>query len=122
MKKNENPSTPSAPPTLTEGASELNPKPPAQGERPTANDIGKRIDRPGFDIGGSSGDTHAGTGLGLGTDAFDTPGNRRLPGRRLDNDLTIPRWSGPEPHDPTASHEKTTGDEAPFTSKTKKTR
>jgi hypothetical protein len=28
-------------------------------------------DRPGFDLGGSSGDTEAGKGLGLGSDAMD---------------------------------------------------
>lgn len=59
-------------------------------------DTGRKIDRPGFDLSGSSGETHAGTGLGLGENSSDTPGDRRLPGRRPDNDLTIPRWSGPE--------------------------
>ena len=56
----------------------------------------QKTDRPGFDLDGSSDDTHAGSGLGLGKDAFDKPGDRRLPGRRLDNKLTIPRWSGPK--------------------------
>jgi len=28
-----------------------------------------KVDRPGFDLGGSTGETHAGKGLGLGTDA-----------------------------------------------------
>lgn len=65
----------------------------------TVEEIGQEIDRPGFDLGGSSGDTHAGTGLGLGEDAFDTPGDRRLPGRQPDNKLTIPRWGGSEPDD-----------------------
>jgi hypothetical protein len=64
----------------------------AQDVSPSINDRGKGTDRPGFDLGGSSGDTRAGTGLGVGTDAFDTPGDRRLPGRQLDNKLTIPRW------------------------------
>lgn len=27
------------------------------------------VNRPGFDLGGSTGETHAGKGLGLGTDA-----------------------------------------------------
>lgn len=70
-------------------------------------DRGQKTDRPGFDLGGSSGETHAGTGLGLAEDAFDTPGERRLPGRRLDNKLTIPRWSGPEPRHATAPEKKT---------------
>lgn len=71
---------------------------PKSSEKPTAaNDPVKKTDRPGFDLGGSSGDTHAGTGLGLGNDSSDTAGERRLPGRRPGNKLTIPRWSGPEP-------------------------
>ena len=40
------------------------------------------VDRGGFDLGGSTGKTHAGTGLGPGTDAADTRRDRRLPGRR----------------------------------------
>lgn len=42
------------------------------------------VDRPGFDLGGSTGKTSAGTGLGLGEDAADTRRDRRLPGRRGD--------------------------------------
>ncbi len=115
MKKNEKPSTSSASSAATKGVSKPAPKKPAQGESPTANDLGQGIDRPGFDLGGSSGETHAGTGLGLGTDAFDTPGDRSLPGRKLDNHQTIPRWGGPEP-------QKTTGAETPSTLEKKKTR
>jgi hypothetical protein len=40
------------------------------------------IDRPGFDLGGSSGKTTAGTGLGLGQDAVENRRDRSLPGRR----------------------------------------
>lgn len=40
------------------------------------------VDRPGFDLGGSTGRTSAGTGLGLGEDAAKSRRNRRLPGRR----------------------------------------
>jgi hypothetical protein len=40
------------------------------------------VDRPGFDLGGSTGKTSAGSGLGLGTDAFENRGERRLPGRK----------------------------------------
>ena len=40
------------------------------------------VDRPGFDLGGSTGKTRAGTGLGLGEDAADSRRSRRLPGRR----------------------------------------
>lgn len=39
------------------------------------------VDRPGFDIGGASGDGNAGTGVGLGPDAGESPDDRRLPGR-----------------------------------------
>jgi hypothetical protein len=40
------------------------------------------VDRPGFDLGGSSGKTSAGTGLGLGQDAAENHRDRSLPGRR----------------------------------------
>ncbi|WP_373007670.1 hypothetical protein [Hyphomonas sp.] len=40
------------------------------------------IDRPGFDIGGASGDGKAGTGVGLGPNAGEDADDRRLPGRR----------------------------------------
>jgi hypothetical protein len=40
------------------------------------------VDRPGFDLGGSTGKTSAGTGLGLGQDAFEDRSDRSLPGRR----------------------------------------
>lgn len=40
------------------------------------------VDRPGFDLGGSTGKTSAGTGLGLGEDSFENRQDRSLPGRR----------------------------------------
>lgn len=40
------------------------------------------VDRPGFDLGGSTGKTSAGTGLGLGKDSFENRRERSLPGRR----------------------------------------
>jgi hypothetical protein len=40
------------------------------------------VDRPGFDLGGSTGKTSAGTGLGLGQDAFENRRDRSLPRRR----------------------------------------
>jgi len=88
------------------------PMKPEQDSHPAAEDTATKTDRPGFDLGGSSGDTHAGSGLGLGVDAFDTAGDRRLSGRRPDNKLTIPRWSGPEPDVPPTSDEKTAAPEA----------
>ena len=99
--------TPPVAPKAIEGAGKAGSQKSDQGMPDTAEKRGQQTDRPGFDLGGSSGDTHAGTGLGLGEDAFDTPGERRLPGRRLHNKLTIPRWSGPEPRDTTTSEKKT---------------
>ncbi|GEO84316.1 MULTISPECIES: hypothetical protein [Alphaproteobacteria] len=43
------------------------------------------VDRPGFDLGGSTGKTTAGTGLGLGEDASEDSRDRSLPGRRGEN-------------------------------------
>ncbi len=83
---------------VTDETSKNSAKTPAQDKPRTADDSSAKTDRPGADLGGSSGDTHAGTGLGLGNNSSDTAGDRRLPGRRLDNDLTIPRWGGPAPH------------------------
>ncbi len=40
------------------------------------------VDRPGFDLGGSTGKTSAGTGVGLGPDAAENRQDRSLPGRR----------------------------------------
>jgi hypothetical protein len=39
----------------------------------------EKVDRPGFDLGGSSGDTEAGKGLGLGSDAKENRKGWRLP-------------------------------------------
>lgn len=44
------------------------------------------VDRPGFDLGGSTGKTSAGTGVGLGPDAAENRSDRRLPGRRGKSD------------------------------------
>ncbi|MEX1663258.1 hypothetical protein AB4874_16710 [Thioclava sp. 15-R06ZXC-3] len=122
MKKSEKPSKASASSAKTDSVDKLAAKKPPQDVSPSANDLGQGVDRPGFDMGGSSGDTHAGSGLGLGNDAFDTPGDRRLPGRRLDGKLTIPRWGGPEPRDTTASDAKTADAESSSTPQTKKAR
>ena len=40
------------------------------------------VDRPGFDLGGATGKTSAGTGVGLGPDAAEKRSVRSLPGRR----------------------------------------
>jgi hypothetical protein len=122
MKKNETPSKSSVSSAQTDHAGKHAAKKQAQDAAPTPNDLGQGVDRPGFDLGGSSGDTHAGTGLGLGQDAFETPGDRRLPGRRLHNHLTIPRWGGPEPRDGTTTDKKAAGAKTPSTPENKKAR
>ena len=93
-----------------------------QADPDAADDTGRKIDRPGFDLGGSSGDTHAGTGLGLGEDASDTSGDRQLPGRRTDNTLTIPRWGGPEPERVSEPAKKQSGRKTQSAPATKKER
>jgi hypothetical protein len=122
MKRHEKLGTSSSPESqkVTEDPDQHGTKMPAGDGPRSAHDSGQKIDRPGFDLGGSSGDTHAGTGLSLGDDASDTAGDRRLPGRRPDNKLTIPRWGGPEPRDATASDEKTSGAETASTPEEKK--
>lgn len=54
------------------------------------------VDRPGFDLGGSTGKTHAGMGVGLGPDASEKVEDRSLPGRHIKPTVKIPRWSGPD--------------------------
>ena len=51
-------------------------------------------DRPGFDLGGAVTDAMAGSGLGQGDDASENSGDRRLPGRRPKNKLSLPRFGG----------------------------
>ncbi len=46
-------------------------------KKPT--DASEQVDRPGFDLGGSTGKTRAGRGLGLGTDAKEDPQGQHLP-------------------------------------------
>ena len=41
----------------------------SQDEKPEVTGEPEHIDRPGFDLGGSTGETHAGKGLGLGVNA-----------------------------------------------------
>jgi hypothetical protein len=49
-------------------------------ERPGRGEDGtEEVDRPGFDLGGSTGETSAGRGLGLDTDAKDDRKDWRLP-------------------------------------------
>ena len=48
-------------------------------EKPKITAANGQIDRPGIDLGGSTGETHAGKGLGLGTDASEGRRNWDLP-------------------------------------------
>jgi len=50
-------------------------KPSPKTDKREPTDASEQVDRPGFDLGGSTGETQAGKGLGLGTDAKD--GQRR---------------------------------------------
>ena len=51
-------------------------------------------DRPGFDLGGAVTGATASSGLGLGDNAAENSGDRRLPGRRPKNKLGLPRFGG----------------------------
>jgi hypothetical protein len=48
-------------------------------ERPDETADSAKVDRPGFDLGGSTGETNAGKGLGLGKDAKKNRKGWRLP-------------------------------------------
>ncbi len=48
-------------------------------DEPKSTDPSQQVDRPGVDLGGSTGKTHAGRGLGLGTDAKEDRKGQRLP-------------------------------------------
>jgi hypothetical protein len=41
-------------------------------DKPEPASASEQVDRPGFDLGGSTGETRAGKGLGLGTDAKES--------------------------------------------------
>lgn len=53
--------------------------PPILDQTVTSTETSVHVDRPGFDLGGATGDTHAGKGLGLGTDARTSRKQWRLP-------------------------------------------
>lgn len=54
-------------------------KPSPKTDKPASTDSAEDVDRPGFDQGGSTGETDAGKGLGLGTDARDNRKGWGLP-------------------------------------------
>jgi len=55
------------------------PEPLSTSYTPEPTDASEQVDRPGFDLGGSTGETHAGKGLGLGGDALENRKGWRLP-------------------------------------------
>ena len=55
------------------------PKTEAETDGPEPSDTPEQVDRPGFDLGGSTGETKAGKGLGLGTNAKENRKGWRLP-------------------------------------------
>jgi len=60
-------------------ATEENGMPATEADESDSTDPSQQVDRPGFDLGGSTGKTHAGRGLGLGTDAKEDGKGQRLP-------------------------------------------
>ena len=48
-------------------------------DKPKPTGALEQVDRPGFDLGGSTGETHGGKGLGLGTDAKESGKGWGLP-------------------------------------------
>jgi len=54
-------------------------KPTPKTDKPDSTDSSEEVDRPGFDLGGSTGETDAGKGLGLGTDAKESRKGWGLP-------------------------------------------
>ena len=55
------------------------PTPLLKTDKPEPEEASEQIDRAGFDLGGSTGETHAGKGLGLGVDAKKNRKGWRLP-------------------------------------------
>jgi hypothetical protein len=47
-------------------------EPPPKTDKPKPTGAPEQVDRPGFDLGGSTGETNAGKGLGLGTGAKES--------------------------------------------------
>jgi len=60
-------------------ASEPAKKPSSDEGEPEPTEVSEKVDRGGFDLGGSTGQTHAGKGLGPGVDAKDSRKGWGLP-------------------------------------------
>jgi len=66
---NRRPSSDEGPQPESKATAENPTKPSRETNKPAPAVASEQVDRPGFDLGGSTGETDAGKGLGLGTDA-----------------------------------------------------
>lgn len=76
---NHRPAKNDGPPPDGDAAADELPKPAPKRDAPEPTDAFQQVDRPGFDLGGSTEETHAGKGLGLGSDAKKNRERWRLP-------------------------------------------
>ena len=76
---NRRPSSEDGPELDVQSVAEEPKEPSPKTDKPQPADDSEQVDRPGFDLGGSTGKTHAGKGLGLGTDATENRKAWRLP-------------------------------------------
>jgi hypothetical protein len=66
---NRRPASDDGPEPATKATPKQSKEPSHTANKPEPTDASEKVDRPGFDLGGSSGKTQAGKGLGLCTDA-----------------------------------------------------
>ena len=92
MKSVVRPETPSIDPNSASKTHTEHIQKPSKEKSRDASKVDPGVDRPGFDLGGASGETTAGAGLGLGNNAGESRAERSLPGRRPRVSLHIPRW------------------------------
>ena len=76
---NRRPSSNDGPQHEIESAAEMPKEPLPKPNKSDSPVESEQVDRPGFDLGGSTGDTDAGKGLGLGVDAKQNRKGWRLP-------------------------------------------
>jgi hypothetical protein len=76
---NRRPSSDDGPQPDIEAIAEEPTEPSPKTDKSKATGACEQVDRPGFDLGGSTGKTHAGKGLGLGADAKENGKGWGLP-------------------------------------------
>lgn len=76
---NRRPSSDDGPQPNIKAIAEEPTEPSSKTGKPGPTGASDQVDRPGFDLGGSTGETHAGKGLGLGTDAEENRKGWGLP-------------------------------------------